>query len=93
MGALATRERPTLRAFLWLGRACPVEFGLGFVAQEFLRQELREEHTHFTRHLCLALQLSGVAFALALALALALPLPLPLPLQRYRETLYNTPMV
>jgi len=27
---------------------CPVEFQLYMEAREFLRQELREEHTHFT---------------------------------------------
>ncbi len=59
MGALAMRERPTLRAFLRLGRACPVEFRLGLCAPEFLRQELREEHSRFTRRRFLARQLSG----------------------------------
>ncbi len=54
VGALAARERTTLRAFLWLGRASPVEFQLGFDTSEFLRQELREEHSRFTRRLCLA---------------------------------------
>ncbi len=54
VGALAARERSTLRALLWLGRTCPVEFRLHFDTSEFLRQELREEHSHFTRRLCSA---------------------------------------
>ena len=62
VGALATRERSALRAILWLGRACPVEFRLGYDASEFPRQELREEHSRFTRRLCLTPQLSGQDF-------------------------------
>ncbi len=60
MGALAARERSALRAFLWLCRMWPVEFRLYLDASEFLRQELREEHSRFTKRLRLSPQLLGL---------------------------------
>ncbi len=58
VGALAAWERSALRTFLWRGWVCPVEFRLDTDTLEFLRQELREEHTHFTGRLSLPRHLS-----------------------------------